>query len=115
MLSNKKILCISSNKLIARDSILKYANENNLTYHGIIIRSDFIPEFIGVYNTSFLDTQHNPNNIINLAKHFDHIVYIDLPVTVYESIYDYKQTKHIIRILKDLLKITVEVIDAKNS
>jgi hypothetical protein len=115
MLNNKKILCISSNKQIAGDLILKYANKNNLTYRELISRSDVIPELIGVYNTSFLDTQNNPNNIINLAKHFDHIVYIDLPITAYESVYDYKQTKHIIRILQDLLKITVEVIDAENS
>jgi hypothetical protein len=114
MLNNKKILYISSSESIASELVIEYANKNKLPYIGLINRPDFVPQLNGVYNTSFLDVQ-NANSIINLIKYFDHIIYIDLPETVYKHNLDYMWTKHIIQVLQKALKIDVEVVDAENS
>ena len=74
MLNNKRVLCIGSNLPIIDELTTNLAKQNSSNNHGLITQLNFIPAENGFYHTSLADLG-NTTNMVNLAKHFHHVIY----------------------------------------
>lgn len=71
----EKILCLGANTEDTDQKATIVAHDHGMVNHGLISRSDFIPESPGVYHTSVADISSGA--IINLAKKFDITIMLD--------------------------------------
>lgn len=75
---SKKILCLGSNDEDTDYRARQLAEQNQTNNHGLITDVDFVPVLSGYYHTTILDLPFG--SIIDLAKHFDQIIFFDQPV-----------------------------------
>ena len=88
---NEKILCLGSNNLNTDIRVSTLASANNTVNHGLLTEASKKIQEPGYYHTSLSDS--STGNIINLAKHFDIIIFLDQPAkewshpTLFETTY----------------------------
>lgn len=88
---NKKILCLGNNNLNTDIRVSTLASANNTVNHGLLIEASKKIQEPGYYHTSLSDS--STGNIINLAKYFDIIIFLDQPAkewshpTLFETTY----------------------------
>jgi hypothetical protein len=76
---NKKILCLGNNNEDTDVRTSQLAEQNNTINHGLITDSSVVPVYPGYYHTTILDLSFG--DIVELAKHFDQIIFFDQPVS----------------------------------
>jgi sulfatase maturation enzyme AslB (radical SAM superfamily) len=107
---NKKILCLGNNGNNTDIETAKLARRDQITNHGLISSSDYIPQLPGYYHTTVIDIP--TGGILQLARQFDTIIFLDQPTDQWTH---WKPLLSTYKIMVELDKLGLDTVYKENT